>query len=207
MKERMNKTIDENKLVQLLYQGDVAAFEQLVERYKKKVYFLAFDILGDHHEAEDISQEVFIKVFRFIKKFRKDAKLSTWIYQITVNTSIDVVRKRSKRSHLLMDDQQLESFDNSLAENRGDRHGPEYKTELALFQRHIEKMLDKITPKERSAFVLRYYNELKVGEIAEVLSVSSGTIKSLLFRARKKLQQHLLVNQKKPGLEVTYGPM
>jgi RNA polymerase sigma-70 factor (ECF subfamily) len=153
--------------------------------------------VGDHHDAEDISQEVFIKVFRFIKKFRKDAKLSSWIYQITVNTSIDVKRKKTKKTHVFMEDSQMERIhqDSSLTGSR--INNPEHRTEAHMLQNRIKQLLDKVSPKERSVFVMRYYNEFKTTEIAETLNVSTNTIKSLLFRAKKKLRKELSIYQGK----------
>ena len=193
---------DEKKLVERICGGDMTAFQRLVEQYKKKVYYLANDILGDHHEAEDISQEVFIKVFRFIKKFRKDAKLSSWIYKITVNTSIDVKRKKTKKTHIFMEDSQMESIqqDSSLTGTR--INNPEHRAEVNMLQSRIEQLLHKVSPKERSVFVMRYYNEFKTTEIAEALNVSTNTIKSLLFRAKKKLRKELSIYQDKPQTRI-----
>ena len=84
---------NEQILIDRYCNGDQMAFYDLVGRHKKKIYFLAYDITGDHQEAEDISQEVFIKMFRSLKSFRRDAKMSSWLYKITFNTCIDSLRK------------------------------------------------------------------------------------------------------------------
>ena len=110
---------DEQELVRQIRMGDIASFRQLVERYKKKVFYLAYDMTGDHHDAEDISQEVFIKVFRFIKHFRQDAKLSTWLYQVTVNTCIDTQRKKKAKPQVLFENGQLESMHHTSHEDTG----------------------------------------------------------------------------------------
>ncbi len=82
---------DEQVLVDRISSGDSAAFQEFVERYKKKIYYIAYDITGDHNDAEDVSHEVFIKVFRSLKTFRRNAKISSWLYQISVNASIDLL--------------------------------------------------------------------------------------------------------------------
>jgi RNA polymerase sigma-70 factor (ECF subfamily) len=198
---------DETKLVDRICQGDFEAFHELVETYKKKVYYLAFDMTGDHHDAEDISQEVFIKVFRHIKKFRKDAALKSWIYQITVNTCIDVQRKKSKKPQVLMESSEMDSLHQESAWT-GNRHSdPERHAEANIIQHRVQQMLLKISPKERSAFVMRYYDELKTSEIALILDVSTNTIKSFLFRARKKLQKELSFYQGNPQMEVSNESM
>jgi RNA polymerase sigma-70 factor (ECF subfamily) len=198
---------DEKTLVEQMRQGHIGAFQELVERYKKKVYYLAYDMVDDHHEAEDISQEVFIKVFRFIKKFRKDAKFSSWLYQITVNTCIDVKRKKSSKPQISMEDSQIENIHHTEpAYSRTDSsiHNPEHLAETDMIQQRIHQALTKISPRERSVFVMRYYNDFKTGEIAEILNVSINTIKSLLLRAKRKLQKELSFYQGKPGTEVLH---
>ncbi|UCH94173.1 MAG: RNA polymerase sigma factor [Candidatus Aminicenantes bacterium] len=198
---------DETKLVDRLCQGDLEAFQELVERYKKKVYYLAYDMAGDHHEAEDISQEVFIKVFRHIKKFRKDAALKSWIYQITVNTCIDVQRKKSRKPHVLMESSQMDSLQQASSWTGSTNTNPERLAEANMIQHRIQQLLHKVSPKERSAFVMRYYNELKTTEIAIILNLSTNTIKSLLFRARKKLQKELSFYQSNLQTEVSNESM
>lgn len=183
--------IDDKLLVERMCEGDQEAFRELVEHFKKKVYYLAYDIIHDQHEAEDISQEVFIKVYRFIHKFRKDAKLSSWIYQITVNTAIDAGRKKSKRPQVHMEDSQMESLQGISSWSNESTNNPENHTEINHLQSQIHLSLEKVSPKERSAFVMRYFNGYNIGEIAEALDVSSNTIKSFLFRAKKKIRKEL----------------
>jgi RNA polymerase sigma-70 factor (ECF subfamily) len=198
---------DETKLVDRICQGELEAFHELVELYKKKVYYLAFDMTGDHHDAEDISQEVFIKVFRHIKKFRKDSALKSWIYQITVNTCIDAQRKKSRKPQVLMEASKMDNLNQESAWT-GNRHSdPERHAEANIIQHRVQQMLLKISPKERSAFVMRYYDELKTSEIALILEVSTNTIKSFLFRARKKLQKELSFYQGNPQMEVSNESM
>lgn len=143
-------------LVDRFTSGDTSAFQELVERHKKKVYYLAYDITGDHHEAEDISQEVFIKVFRSLNTFRRDAKMSSWLYQITVNASIDSLRKKSSKPETSIDTlEKVDVGDNPLG-GRTDLD-PERSAESSLLQRHISHALQKVSPKERSVFVMRHY--------------------------------------------------
>ena len=186
---------NEQALVDRFCNGDSSAFQELVERHKKKVYYVAYDITGDHHEAEDISQEVFIKMFRSLKTFRRDAKMSSWLYQIAVNTSIDSLRRKShKRKKLLV---RLDKA--SIIENPPGSGttvvDPEQSAEASIIQSHISQALQRVSPRERSVFVMRHYNDLKMNEIAEILNVSVGTVKSLLFRAIKKLRKELLFYQ------------
>jgi len=195
---------NEQLIVDRMCRGDQKAFQELVERYKRKIYHLAYDILGDHHEAEDISQEVFIRVFRSIKSFRRDAKMSSWIYKITVNTSIDSLRKKKRKPEETMEDLMQANSQDSLMGRSGFLENPELSTEASFIQQHIHKALQKVSPKERTVFVMRYYNDFQINEIADVLNISSGTVKSLLFRALKKLKRELSLYHEKTRLEASY---
>jgi len=195
---------NEQNIIDRICRGDTAAFQRLVERYKKKIYFLAYDILGDHHEAEDISQEVFIKVFRSLRNFRRDAKMSSWIYQITANTCIDALRKKKSKPQVNLEDFNHVSLQDNLAGGGTRVQNPELSAEASIMQHKIQNALHKVTPKERTVFVMRHYNDLKIKEIAETLQVSSGTVKSLLFRALKKLRKELSTHREKSSMEANY---
>jgi len=200
----MEEKIECAALVEKICQGDVSAFRDLVEKYKKKIFYLAYDFLKDHSEAEDISQEVFIKVFRSIQKFKKDAKMSTWIYQITVNTCIDALRRKKAKPSIQLDEgKPVETWaaDSILSAKIS---SPESSADASLLQIKIQDALQKISDKERAVFVMRHYNDLTINEIADVMKISSGTVKSFLFRGLQKLRKELSVYHEKPSLEVGY---
>jgi RNA polymerase sigma-70 factor (ECF subfamily) len=178
-------------LINRICSGDQAAFHDLVGRYKKKIYHLAYDITGDHQEAEDISQEVFMKVFRALKTFRRDAKMSSWLYQITVNSSIDSLRRKSTKPAKPMGELDFISTNGNLIAGGAHHFDPVQSTESAQIQYRISQALQKISPKERTVFVMCHYNGLKLNETAEILNVTIGTVKSLLFRAIRKLRKEL----------------
>lgn len=180
----MNNTY-QIELAKRTCEGDISAFNELVEMYKKKVYYIAYRIHGDHDDAEDISQEVFIKVFKSIDRFRFDAKLSTWIYQISVNTSIDALRNRKSKQEM-METVHLES----LPPGAGAAGPAEQITRDMLLQR-IRQSLPDLSKKERMAFTMHYFNEFKLREIGEMLGLSVNTIKTLLLRAKRKLRKKL----------------
>ncbi len=190
---RGDKVMEENEqsIVDRICGGDMSAFQDLVERHKRKIYYLAYDIVGDHQEAEDVSQEVFIKVYRSIHKFRKDAKMSSWLHQITVNSAIDVLRRRKVRPKVNLEDfDQTEVHDNPPGAGSAFPN-PEQAADAALLQGRIQDALHKVSPRERTVFVMRHYNDFQISEIADVLEISSGTVKSLLFRALNKLRKEL----------------
>jgi RNA polymerase sigma-70 factor (ECF subfamily) len=189
---------DERRLVERACNGDLAAFRELVERHQQRVYFLALDLTGNHHDAEDVSQEVFIKAYQSLHAFRGDAKLSSWLYRIAVNACIN---KRRKKSLSVMSLQ--ENFDDSTAVDVpfsvGDN--PERSAESSLMQVHIERALRRLPARQRAVFVLRHYHDLPLKEIAHILKISEGTVKSLLFRGIRRLQKELAFYRRDLGLE------
>jgi RNA polymerase sigma-70 factor, ECF subfamily len=175
-------TNEEQILIENVQRGEVAAFQELVEKYKQKVFYMALDMTGNHHDAEDLSQEVFMKVFTAIKDFRGEAKLSSWLYRIAMNTCID----KTRRKHL-----KLVDIDDRVYEQATPGKNPEQLLQDRATQDQIEQALQKLPPRQRSIFVMRHYNELMLKEIAEALGISEGTVKAQLFRAIQRLQKEL----------------
>jgi RNA polymerase sigma-70 factor (ECF subfamily) len=175
-------TNEEQILIQNVQRGEMAAFQELVEKYKQKVFYMALDMTGNHHDAEDLSQEVFMKVYTAIKDFRGEAKLSSWLYRIAMNTCID----KTRRKHL-----KLVDIDEKVYEQATPGKNPEQLLQDRATQDQIEQALQKLPPRQRSIFVMRHYNELMLREIAEALGISEGTVKAQLFRAIQRLQKEL----------------
>jgi RNA polymerase sigma-70 factor (ECF subfamily) len=184
--------------------GDMAAFRELVERYKHQVYYLALDMMSNPQDAEDMSQEVFIKAYRYLNSFRGDAKFSSWLYRITMNTCIDHRRKKSmksmKQTQTLNEKELLEPDSFSVD---AETH-PERKTEANFIQKHIDQALQKLTDKERAIFILRHYHEKKFHEIANIRKITVGSAKGTLFRAIRKLQKELAFYKADLGLETVH---
>lgn len=180
------------QLVERLRAGEPAAFREMVECYQRDVYALAYDLCGNHHDAEDLSQEVFIKAFRAIGSFRADAKLGSWLYRITMNAHID--NKRRKPVQLVSidtrDDDEAQPSERSL-EFAASGARPDQTAGAARFQIDVENALDALSTQERAVFVLRHYHDMKIGEISQSLSIAEGTVKSLLFRSMRKLRDRL----------------
>lgn len=184
------------QLVERLKAGQPAAFREMVQLYQRDVYALAYDLCGNHHDAEDLSQDVFIKAFRAIGGFREDARLGSWLYRIAMNAHVDSKRRKPV---------QMVSIDAGAADTDGDRPAGERMVELAAvetarpdhtagtarFQADVERALEALSTQERSVFVLRHYHDMKIGEIASSMSIAEGTVKSLLFRSMRKLRDRL----------------
>ena len=195
---------EETILVERARNGEMAAFRDLVERYQKKIYFLALDLTGNHHDAEDLSQEVFIKAYRSISGFRGDAKFGSWLYRIAVNTNINQHRKKAFTA--LKPQESLEDMHQDQDEVIGVHQPihPEEQANAGLIQKHIERAMDRLSPHERCVFVLRHYSDFSLKDIAEIMSISKGTVKSTLFRTLKKLQKELSFYRQELGLETSH---
>ncbi|MBX2821131.1 MAG: RNA polymerase sigma factor [Rhodothermaceae bacterium] len=159
-------------------------FRDVVDEHQRGVYRLALQLTGHHQDAEDLMQDVFIKVHAKLDSFRGEASIKSWIYRITVNTYLNKRRKKALLFMKLRDD-----FDNTLTDARSNT---ERDAESNSIREHVHKALELLSPKERSAFALRHYNEYSVKEVAQALEVAEGTVKSLLFRAVKKLRKQLV---------------
>jgi RNA polymerase sigma-70 factor (ECF subfamily) len=179
--------LDDRKLIERARESDRAAFRVLVERYMKKIYAVALDMTGDHHDAEDISQDVFLKAFGALPGFRGRASVSTWLYRMTVNACIDRSRRKAWKA-MKPKGTVLDEDIHQRKHNYGTLSHPENELERALLQQRIRKALDSLTERERAVFVLRHYHALPLKEIADCLNVTVGTVKSTLFRAIKRLQ-------------------
>lgn len=182
-------------LVKRARSGEQEAFTKIVENHKKKIFYLAFDLTGSRQDAEDLSQEVFLKAFRSLKTFKGEASIGSWLYRIALNTFLDRKRKLSFQAE--RDSQPLEE-----GKEPADTDNPENYTESRQIQQHIEAALTQLSPRERAVFVMRHYREMPGKEVGKLLNISEGTVKSLLFRAVKKLQKLLSVYKNTPGKEV-----
>ena len=193
---------EERVLVGRIKAGDQAAFKELVEQYKKQVYYLALDMTGDHFDAEDVSQNVFVKAYRGIGKFRSGSKLSTWLYRITVNTVID---SRRRKFHPTVSISQTRDDDSGVGPLEipalDAASNPESSASAAVIDDHIAVALNSLSDQERTVFVMRHYHDLPLKEISKVLDVAEGTVKSLLFRAIRKLREQLSFYRDELGLE------
>lgn len=192
----------ERALVQRIQAGEPAAFRELVEQNKQNVYYLALDLTGNHYDAEDISQEVFIKAYRGIGKFRSGAKINTWLYRITMNTFID--KKRKKSLHLVSltptadEDDGTDALDLVADASTGN---PERELSASKIAAHIDTALQSLSEQERAVFVMRHYEDMALKEISSALGIAEGTVKSLLFRSIRKLRRLLSFYEDELGME------
>lgn len=182
----------ESQLIEKAKNGDSAAFEKLIQLYEKKVYNIALRMSRNHDDALDISQDVFIRVYRSLSGFKEESSFSTWLFRITTNICIDHLRKRErsqKTVSLYRTDEDGEEFELPIVD-------PEASPELHYDRREMTETLrscvDELPPDQREIIVLRDINGLSYEEIAQVLDCNLGTVKSRINRARNRLQMNLL---------------
>jgi RNA polymerase sigma-70 factor (ECF subfamily) len=195
---------DDLRLVDALRDGSERAYEELITRFQQPVYTLALRLLSDQSEASDVVQEVFLKVFRNIGCFRGQSTLKTWIYRITVNEAHNARRWffRHRRREVELDNHPDEA--RNLKEIIPDRSRSPYDVALDREQHGmVEAALLRINPIFREAVVLRDITDLSYEEIAEVLGVSLGTVKSRILRGREALREELAGSLKfRPALRL-----
>ncbi|HET6347518.1 MAG TPA: RNA polymerase sigma factor [Candidatus Krumholzibacteria bacterium] len=190
---------DEKELVRRVQAGEASAFRQFVERYQREVYGLAYDLCGNHHDAEDLSQEVFIKVHRAIGSFRADAKPGSWLYRITMNAFLDSRRRKPVQIVSLHAPFDSSSGDDHPVDVPAPTAGPDRVTHSARVRDDVDRALDVLSAQERSVFVMRHYHDMPIREISASLSLAEGTVKSMLFRSIRKLRDRLSQYREEAG--------
>ncbi len=176
---------EELHIIRRVLDGDTNAFEKLVIEHQKNVYNLALKMLGNPEDAMDASQECFLRAFRSLSGFQGDSRLSVWLYRMTSNVCIDFLRKKKRRAEvpLTMTDED----DERELEIPDERFSPEAAFDKAERVRAVRYGLQKLPEEYRRILTLREIGGLSYEELADALDMELGTVKSKLFRARKKL--------------------
>lgn len=175
-----------DNLIERLRNRDEAAFEEFVSQFERSIYNLALRQIGHPQDAQDITQEVFLRIYRGIANFRADAKLSTWVYQITLNACVDLTRRRVRHPELPLVVQN-EDGDETMLDTPDETYAPEPLYERTALREQIADGLQKLSDEYRRILILRDVNGLSYDEIGQVLALPEGTVKSRLFRARDRL--------------------
>ena len=185
----------DNALIARCQKADIAAFNEIVSRYKGKIYNYLYRMTGSADDAEDLTQEVFVRMYTSIGSFRAEASLSTWLFRIAGNLCVDAFRRGKKERGTVSLDAPVMGMDDDG--NGPSRDVPDWSAEPdKLFGRkelgaHIEAALQKLPPKLRSAVILHDVEGLAYEEIAQTEHIPLGTVKSRIFNARVALREHL----------------
>lgn len=184
--------LKERDLIRRAKQGDMLAFEELILKHEKIVYNLALRMMNHSEDARDISQEVFLKAYRSLSNFDERSAFSTWLYRITHNTCIDEMRKRKGKQSFSLEEE-LENEEGSMQRQIADEGDtPEESLLRAEQKNEILQALDNLSEEHKAAIVLRDVKGLSYEEIAEILEVTLGTVKSRISRGRNQLKNEIL---------------
>jgi RNA polymerase sigma-70 factor (ECF subfamily) len=188
----------EHELVAAAKGGDASAFEALVVLYEKRVYHLALRLCGNPEDAMDAAQEAFVSAWRGLSFFRQEAEFSTWLFRLTTNACIDLLRREKRaKGTASLDDEALGVQITDL------RYEPETELERHELRAGIEAGLGSLSIEYRQVLVLRELEQLSYEEISQALELDMGTVKSRISRGRKQLQKYLIDHgnffQKKPS--------
>ena len=174
---------DTGELVTRAQRGDDDAFRGLVEGHSRGVYRLAYRLTGSHENAEDVVQETFLRAHRALHRFDHRCRFSTWLHRIATNCALDLLRRADRRPQEAGDD----DFDTLSSE----APGPERLTLSTEIQIRVREGLAQLTPLERTAFVLRHFEQRSIAEIGQVLGSRANATKQAIFRAVAKLRREL----------------
>ena len=181
----------EQAYIRRVLHGDANAFEPLVREHEKNVYNLALRTLGNAQDAEDVTQEAFLKAYRSLASFRGESKFSVWLYRIVTNLCLDALRagKRRAAQSLTVESENGEDEELSVPD---ERFSPEHLLDRKLTREAVQRGLGQLSDEARQILLLREIQGMSYDEIAETLSLDLGTVKSRIFRARKRLCAFLL---------------
>lgn len=189
-------TINDKVYINKILNGDTNAFTVLVDRYKDLVFTLALRMVKNREEAEEVSQDTFIKVYKSLNRFKGDSKFSTWIYRVAYNTCLDRLKKNKRQQYTVAIDEytehQVKTLDNALD-----------KIEEQEKQQAINSCLEMLPSEDSFILTLYYFEELSLDEISKITDLNPNNVKVKLFRSRKKLAT-ILKQQLEPEIIESY---
>jgi len=181
----------DGELVLKAQQGDVHAFDELVERYHGKIYGLTYNMTSNREDAEDLTQEVFVKAFQALPRFKGKSSFYTWLYRIAVNKTINYRKKRNRKRALSLDQFDQEIKTDEVYHDLTSKGSPLRNVSLTELQKKMNEALLTLSEKHRTVVVLHDMQGIPHEEIAKMVGASVGTIRSRLFYARRQMQAEL----------------
>ena len=172
---------DQFDIIQAIAKGDQKAFRDLYDLYGDKVYNTALSYVQNREDAEEVTQDVFAKIYRNASRFQGEAAVSTWIYRISINASLNLLKSRKKFYFL----------DFGKAQDRPDFEHPGVLLEKRESAKRLFKVIDTLPDNQKTAFILSFVEDLKRQEVAEIMEVSLKAVESLLQRAKANLREKL----------------
>ena len=193
-----NPVDKDEELVRRAQNDDPWAIEQLVLRYQKKVYQIAYQMLaGDEQEAQDLTQDTFLKAFRNIKRFKGNASFYTWLYRIVINTCLDARRRRRRWKEIFFPWRLERPKEETCTSSLEDYPDPDKNANpLSMagkrqLEQDLKKVMNTLSERQRDIFQLKIFHEMSIPEIAQIMNLAEGTVKTHLYRATQVIQKKL----------------
>lgn len=178
----------EKDLLKKAKNGNIEAFEKLINAHQKSVFNIAYRIIGNYDDANELAQEVFIKIFKSIKNFKEDSSFSTWVYKIATNTCLDELRKR-KNKQVVYIDESIKSEDGDFhREIKSEKYSPSEYLEKKELREFVQQEILSLPEEYRTVIILRDFQGFSYDEISKILNCPEGTVKSRINRARQRLK-------------------
>ncbi len=178
-------------LVERVQTGDVAAFDELVRKYRTRLYSVMYNLTGNREDASDLTQDAFIKAFQSIGRFRGKSAFYTWLYRIAVNHALTFIKKNRRRRFFSFDNMTEEAGADEIFEAIASKTRTEKAVLMEELQERLNESLQKLSEKHRAVVVLHEIEGLSHAEIAEITGASIGTVRSRLHYAKNQLQADL----------------
>jgi RNA polymerase sigma factor RpoE len=183
--------VEETELVRRAQRGDLPAYDDLVRRYQERIYATIYHMTANHEDANDLAQDTFVKAFNALKSFKGGSSFYTWLYRIAVNKTINFLKQRRHRSHMSLNDLDLNAeHDPDLVALVSDKT-PRREAALAELQEKLNEAMQKLSESHRLVVTLHDVQGLPHEEIAKIMDCNIGTVRSRLFYARQQLQAWL----------------
>ncbi|HNT33419.1 MAG TPA: sigma-70 family RNA polymerase sigma factor [bacterium] len=176
------------ELIECAQKGDEQAFTELVDRYQNKVYGTAVRMLGDREEALEAAQEVFLRVWTHLATIRAGTNFGAWLYRITANHAVDLLRRRPALAPVELDEESTQVIEMNFQDRTLTPRQVYAQQEL---KDRVQRAMQLLSPQQKAVFVLRHYQSLKLSEIADVLNISIGTVKATLHASLERLRVEL----------------
>lgn len=182
---------DEMGFVNKARQGDLSAFDELVRRYQERIYATVFHMTSNHEDANDLTQETFIKAHQALKSFKGDSSFFTWIYRIAVNKTINLLKQRKNRIHISLNDMDINAENDPELVSLVSHNTPRRDMNLSELQEKLNTAMLTLSEDHRLVVTLHDIQGLSHEEIGKIMDCNVGTVRSRLFYARQQLQAQL----------------
>jgi len=187
----LTAAIEDRVLVKQAQAGDLGAFDSLVRRYQERVYATLYHMTSNHEDANDLTQEAFIKAYKAINSFKGDSSFFTWVYRIAINKTINHLKQRKNKVHMSLNDLDFNAENDPDIVAFVSEKTPRREVNLSELQEKLNEAMQKLSDIHRLVVTLHDVQGMSHEEISKIMDCNTGTVRSRLFYARQQLQAHL----------------